>query len=303
MGAGIARVFAEAGRSVRLMRSACGDPRGRPRATRRASGSVRLTTSLDEALDGAGLVVETIVEEAEPKRELLARAEEVARRRDPDDEHVLASAGRARRRPLGDPSASPGCTGSTRRSWSSSSKSSAPSAPRRRRSTPSSRWMEQLGKAPDRRPPRRARLRRQPPPVRAAARGLRAGRRGRLLVRRRRPRGHARPRRPLGGDRPVRDDGPRGARRPRRGRGEPLAGAVATRASRRASRSRARSRPGALGVKSGRGLRGEYSPGAAAAPRARRDRVLRGLRALRARRRSPARRSSSCRRASASASG
>jgi 3-hydroxybutyryl-CoA dehydrogenase len=39
---------------------------------------VRMTTSHDEALDGAELVVETIVEELEPKRELLVKAEELA---------------------------------------------------------------------------------------------------------------------------------------------------------------------------------------------------------------------------------
>jgi 3-hydroxybutyryl-CoA dehydrogenase len=39
---------------------------------------VLLTTSLDEALEGADLVVETIVEEVEPKRAVLRRAEELA---------------------------------------------------------------------------------------------------------------------------------------------------------------------------------------------------------------------------------
>jgi len=39
---------------------------------------VRLTTDADEALGGAELVIETIVEEAEPKRAVLARAEELA---------------------------------------------------------------------------------------------------------------------------------------------------------------------------------------------------------------------------------
>jgi 3-hydroxybutyryl-CoA dehydrogenase len=42
------------------------------------AGAIALTTSLDEALRGADLVVETIVEEAEPKREVLARAEGLA---------------------------------------------------------------------------------------------------------------------------------------------------------------------------------------------------------------------------------
>jgi 3-hydroxybutyryl-CoA dehydrogenase len=76
MGAGIARVFADGGAAVRLM--------SRRKASlaaaqqRLGTGSVRLTTSLDEALRGADLVVETIVEEAEPKREVLARAEKLA---------------------------------------------------------------------------------------------------------------------------------------------------------------------------------------------------------------------------------
>jgi 3-hydroxybutyryl-CoA dehydrogenase len=76
MGAGIARVFADGGAAVRLMArrpTSLEAARGRLGA-----GSVLLTTSLDEALEGADLVVETIVEEPEPKREVLARAEELA---------------------------------------------------------------------------------------------------------------------------------------------------------------------------------------------------------------------------------
>jgi 3-hydroxybutyryl-CoA dehydrogenase len=78
MGAGIARVFAEAGTSVRLAarrESSLQAARSRLGGT---APSVRLTTSVDEALDGAELVVETIVEEVEAKRALLARAEERA---------------------------------------------------------------------------------------------------------------------------------------------------------------------------------------------------------------------------------
>ena len=75
MGAGIARVFADAGAAVRLnaRREASLDA-----ARERAGNAVRMTTDLDEALAGADLVVETIVEEVEPKRAVLARAEEVA---------------------------------------------------------------------------------------------------------------------------------------------------------------------------------------------------------------------------------
>jgi 3-hydroxybutyryl-CoA dehydrogenase len=78
MGAGIARVFADAGASVRL----CARRESSLEAARGRLGEnaarVRLTTSLDEALDGVELVVETIVEEAEPKRAVLGRAEELA---------------------------------------------------------------------------------------------------------------------------------------------------------------------------------------------------------------------------------
>ena len=77
MGAGIARVFAEAGASVRLCarrESSLDAARGR---LGESAAQVRLTTSADDALDGAELVIETIVEEAEPKRALLARAEEL----------------------------------------------------------------------------------------------------------------------------------------------------------------------------------------------------------------------------------
>jgi 3-hydroxybutyryl-CoA dehydrogenase len=75
MGAGIARVFADAGVSVRLTarREASLDA-ARARLGERTA-RVRLTTSADEALTGAELVVETIVEEAEPKRAILTRAE------------------------------------------------------------------------------------------------------------------------------------------------------------------------------------------------------------------------------------
>jgi 3-hydroxybutyryl-CoA dehydrogenase len=78
MGAGIARVFADAGASVRLCarrESSLEAARGR---LGDSAATVKLTTSADEALEGVELVVETIVEEAEPKRALLARAEELA---------------------------------------------------------------------------------------------------------------------------------------------------------------------------------------------------------------------------------
>jgi 3-hydroxybutyryl-CoA dehydrogenase len=76
MGAGIARILAEGGARVRLMARR---QESLEAARERLGGSkVTTTTSLDEALEGAQLVVETIVEEAEPKRAVLARAEEVA---------------------------------------------------------------------------------------------------------------------------------------------------------------------------------------------------------------------------------
>ena len=78
MGAGIARVFADAGVSVRLCaRRESSLEAARPRLGN-AAARVTLTTSAGEALDGAGLVVETIVEEVESKRALLAMAEEHA---------------------------------------------------------------------------------------------------------------------------------------------------------------------------------------------------------------------------------
>jgi 3-hydroxybutyryl-CoA dehydrogenase len=76
MGAGIARIFADGGAHVRLM--------ARRRESLEAAwqrlgdSEVSTTTSLDEALEGAQLVVETIVEETQPKRAVLARAEELA---------------------------------------------------------------------------------------------------------------------------------------------------------------------------------------------------------------------------------
>jgi len=78
MGAGIARVFADASASVRLCarrefslevaRGRLGD----------AAASVTLTTSMDEAVAGVDFVVETIVEEVEAKRAVLTLAEELA---------------------------------------------------------------------------------------------------------------------------------------------------------------------------------------------------------------------------------
>jgi 3-hydroxybutyryl-CoA dehydrogenase len=78
MGVGIARVFAKAGCSVRLgaRRAESLD------AARHRLGSlvecVAGSTSLDEVLGGAELVIETISETLEPKRAVLARAETLA---------------------------------------------------------------------------------------------------------------------------------------------------------------------------------------------------------------------------------
>src|SRR6187200_246679 len=75
MGAGIARLFADAGASVRVTARR---EESLEAARERAGQAVAMTTDLDEALAGADLVVETIVEEVEPKRAVLARAEELA---------------------------------------------------------------------------------------------------------------------------------------------------------------------------------------------------------------------------------
>jgi 3-hydroxybutyryl-CoA dehydrogenase len=78
MGAGIARVFADAGASVRLCARREASLDGARRRLGEAAARMRLTTSAEEALDGAELVVESIVEALEPKRALLARAEALA---------------------------------------------------------------------------------------------------------------------------------------------------------------------------------------------------------------------------------
>jgi 3-hydroxybutyryl-CoA dehydrogenase len=76
MGAGIARVFAEAGCSVRLCaRRATSLEAARPRL---GGHPVELTISAKDALTGAALVIETIEEAVDPKRALFALAEEVA---------------------------------------------------------------------------------------------------------------------------------------------------------------------------------------------------------------------------------
>ena len=76
MGAGIARIFAEGGASVRLM--ARRDASLEAARERLGETDMQLTTSLDEALTGADLVVESVTEQVEPKREVLMRAEELA---------------------------------------------------------------------------------------------------------------------------------------------------------------------------------------------------------------------------------
>jgi 3-hydroxybutyryl-CoA dehydrogenase len=78
MGAGIARVFADAGATVRLCARREASLEAAHGRLGDAADRVLLTTAADEALEGADLVVETISEEAEPKRALLARAEELA---------------------------------------------------------------------------------------------------------------------------------------------------------------------------------------------------------------------------------
>ena len=97
MGAGIARVFADAGATVRLCaRRESSLEAARPRLGD-AADRVLFTIDADEALAGAALVVETISEAAEPKRAVLARAEELGLpRRGADDEHLVAAARSAR---------------------------------------------------------------------------------------------------------------------------------------------------------------------------------------------------------------
>ena len=78
MGVGIARVFAEAGASVRLYARRESSLEAARERLGESAARMRLTTSADEALEGAELVVETIVEDPEPKRAILARGEELA---------------------------------------------------------------------------------------------------------------------------------------------------------------------------------------------------------------------------------
>jgi 3-hydroxybutyryl-CoA dehydrogenase len=73
MGAGIARVFADAGASVRLTaRRESSLDAARERA---GSENVVYTTALEEAVAGAELVIETIAEDVEAKRDVLLRSE------------------------------------------------------------------------------------------------------------------------------------------------------------------------------------------------------------------------------------
>jgi 3-hydroxybutyryl-CoA dehydrogenase len=82
MGAGMAAVFASHGTRVRLTaRRRETLERAEERIARIAGAAARgvtTTRELDEALDGAGLVVETIAEELEAKRAVLSVAERIA---------------------------------------------------------------------------------------------------------------------------------------------------------------------------------------------------------------------------------
>lgn len=82
MGAGMAAVFARGGCEVRLAarRDSSIDDALRRAASIAGEHASRIsgTTSLEDALAGADLVVETIAEESEPKRLVLALAETVA---------------------------------------------------------------------------------------------------------------------------------------------------------------------------------------------------------------------------------
>jgi 3-hydroxybutyryl-CoA dehydrogenase len=76
MGPGIARIFARAGASVRL--TSRRESSLETARERLAGADVLLTTSLDEAVEGVELVVETIAENVAAKRDVLQRAEELA---------------------------------------------------------------------------------------------------------------------------------------------------------------------------------------------------------------------------------
>jgi 3-hydroxybutyryl-CoA dehydrogenase len=76
MGPGIARIFAEGGAAVRL--TARRESSLEAARERLGDAQMLLTTSLDEAVDGVLLVVETIVEDLGAKKEVLARAERLA---------------------------------------------------------------------------------------------------------------------------------------------------------------------------------------------------------------------------------
>jgi 3-hydroxybutyryl-CoA dehydrogenase len=77
MGAGITRVFAQAGCSVRLAARRAETLAAARQRLGPSGERVLTTTSVDEALSGADFVVETISEAVEPKRVLLERAEQL----------------------------------------------------------------------------------------------------------------------------------------------------------------------------------------------------------------------------------
>jgi 3-hydroxybutyryl-CoA dehydrogenase len=76
MGPGIARIFAEGGAEVRL--AARRESSLEAARERLGDAQVLLTTSFDEAAEGVLLIVETIAEDVGAKKEVLARAEELA---------------------------------------------------------------------------------------------------------------------------------------------------------------------------------------------------------------------------------
>ena len=206
MGAGIARVFAEAGCSVRLTaRRQSSLDAARKRV---GGGNVLFTTSLEEAAEGAELVVETIAEDVEAKRDVLGRSEGQTAR----EAILTTNTSSLRLEPLASGLERPDRFAGLH-FLNPPELVDAVEIVGTEQTAPEtldtlSTWMRELGKTPV---------------VRAPPRGLRTRRRGRLLVRRHRPSGDARARSALGWHRALRDHGPRRPRRPRGRRGQPLA--------------------------------------------------------------------------------
>ena len=281
MGTGIALVLARAGIEVQLTaRSAATLDRARARlAADPAGASIHTTTSLETALAGVGLVIETIVEEVEPKRAVLQPPS--GWRRPARSSPRIPRRCRSRASPVRSKSAvaSRAGTGSTlplvRLVEIVRGEETSPPVVETLHD-----WERRTRQVSGDRATRSRRLRREPPAIRAAPRGLRPRRVWDVHEGGHRSRADRGPRPSVGGRRPVRDDGPCRPGRAPRGHAQSLPWSFSNWTDPPEALLQLTGE-GKLGVKNGKGLRGTYDDERIQGLRALRDRLLAAIPGLR----------------------